>query len=318
MTKFIPTLVFITCAIYSYGQVITPFSIRYQTTQKGGILFLSNTSVTCSGVGCGAAQAQNPPAGTGTDNSFSAAYADIDGDGTTFSSSLDNLSLPACSQISWAGLYWGGEITNAATNYATRNQCRIKANAGAYVNLTADALQDNAVGFTTYHCFKDVTSIVQAAGTTASFTVANVAVRVGGTNRFGGQSLWFIKTIYSQCATSLSLTVCLTFSSANANTDIAVSGFLTPLSGPVTFEVGAISYDGDRSSTGDQLLFNGGSGFVNISDAANPVNDIFNSTISYNGIVKTTPGINPGYTNTLGYDADIFIPNNVCQELHRE
>ncbi|TND03509.1 MAG: hypothetical protein FD123_3930 [Bacteroidetes bacterium] len=308
------TILFALWSFFTFGQVITPFSIRYQTTQKGGIRYISNTAVTCNGGGgCGTAQAQNPPAGNGYDNNFTAAYTDIDGDGTTFQSSSDSLALPLCSEISWAGLYWGGEMTAAGAQYAVRNQCRIKVNNGAYQNLTASALQDNTVGFNTYHCFLDVTSIVQAAGVNARFTVANVAARVGGTNRFGG---WTIVIVYkNDLQPTRNLTVfngLSNVSAANPNTDITVSGFLTPVSGPVTFEVGDVTYDGDRSLTGDQLLFNGGSGFVNISDADNNANDIFNSTLCYNGIAKTAPFINPGFLNTLGYDADIFLPNNAA------
>ncbi|MDQ3108687.1 MAG: gliding motility-associated C-terminal domain-containing protein [Bacteroidota bacterium] len=302
-------LVLLTTVLCS--QVITPFSIRYQTTQKGGIRYLSNTASTCNG-GCGA-QTENPPAGTGIDNNFNAAYVDIDGNASTFQSSSDSLALPTCSEILWAGLYWGGEITNAAANYATRNQCKIKVNNGAYSNLTASALQDNTVGFNTYHCFLDVTTIVQTAGINARFTVADVALRTGGTNRFGG---WSIVVVYKNDLLPMrNLTVFNGLSNvsvANSVTDVTVSGFLTPSSGPVTFEVGALTYDGDRSSVGDQLLFNGGSGFVSISDADNNANDIFNSTLCYNGIAKTAPFINPGHLNTLGYDADIFVPNNAA------
>jgi uncharacterized repeat protein (TIGR01451 family) len=314
VTKTLLLILLMVCMNHLYAQVITPFSIRYQATQKGGIRYISNTTVTCSGVGCGAGRAEVPPAGTSTDNGFTAAYVDMDTDGSTFSSSSDSIALPTCSQVSWAGLYWGGEITNAAANYATRNQCNIKVDNGSYVNLTADQFQDNAVGFNTYHCFKDVTSIVRAAGTNARYTIANVAARVGGTNRFGG---WTIVVVYKNDLQPMrNLTVfngLSNVSGANPITDITVSGFLTPLSGPVTFEVGNITYDGDRSSTGDQLMFNGGSGFVNVSDAVNPLNDIFNSTYSYNGVQKTTPFINPGYTNSLGYDADIFVPNNAAK-----
>jgi len=296
------------------AQLITPFTIRYQVTQKGGIRYVSNTSVTCSGGGCGAGRTEIPPAGTSTDNGFTAAYVDIDADATTFSSSSDSLNLPSCSQISWAGLYWGGEITSAAPNFATRGQCKIKVNNGSYVNLTATSLQDNAIGFDTYHCFVDITSIVSAAGTNSRFTVANVAARVGGTNRFGG---WSIVVVYKNDLQPMrNLTVfngLSNVSGSNPTTDITVSGFLTPLAGPVTFEVGNLTFDGDRSSTGDQLMFNGGSGFVNISDAVNPLNDIFNSTLSYNGVQKTAPFINPAYTNSLGWDADIFIPNNAAK-----
>jgi gliding motility-associated-like protein len=314
MKKRTLTFLLLLCSTIIFSQVITPFSIRYQVTQKGGIRYISNTATTCSGSGCGAGRVEVPPAGTSTDNGFTAAYVDIDADGTTFQSSSDSIALPTCSQVSWAGLYWGGEMDNTGANYATRNQCKIKTNTGAYVSLTADQLQDNAVGFSTYHCFKDITTIVQAGGTNARYTVANVAARVGGTNRFGG---WTIVVVYKNDLQPMrNLTVfngLSNVSGSNPTTDITVSGFLTPLSGPVTFEVGDVTYDGDRSSTGDQLMFNGGSGFVNISDAVNPTNDIFNSTYSYNGVQKVTPFINPGYTNSLGYDADIFIPNNVAK-----
>jgi hypothetical protein len=50
--------------------------------------------------------------------------------------------------------------------------------------------------------------------------------------------------------------------------DIPISGFTTPLSGPVNFELGVIACDGDRDSQGDQLLFNGAGTFVNVSDAS--------------------------------------------------
>ncbi|MEO8406713.1 MAG: hypothetical protein ABI480_19020, partial [Chitinophagaceae bacterium] len=310
--NYIATLAFILgFAVFSHAQLVTAFTIRYQSTQKGGIRYLSNTSATCSG-GC-AGTSEVPPAGTSSDNGFTAVYVDVDADATTFSSSSDSLALPSCSQISWAGLYWGGEMTNVATNYATRNQVSIKTNGGAYTNLTADALQDNSVGFTTYHCFKDITSIVQAGGSNARYTLANVAVRTGGTNRFGG---WTIVVVYKndlQPTRNLTVFNGLANVSGTNTTDIPVSGFLTPLSGPVSFELGAVTYDGDRASTGDQLLFNGAGSFVNVSDAINPTNDVFNSTLGYNAVRKTTPFINPSYSNTLGYDADIFLPNNAAK-----
>lgn len=296
----------------SYEQVISPFTARYQAIQRGGIRYVSNTAVSCNGAGaCATSRSEAPPAGTGYNNSYVTAYVDIDSDGTTFQSSSDSLALASCSEISWAGLFWGGEMTSASGNYSTRNQCKIKVNNGSYTSLTADALLDNFNGFDTYHCYKDVTSIVQAAGTNARFTVANVAVRVGGTNRFGG---WTIVVVYKndlQPMRTISVFNGLSnVSGANPTTDITVNGFKTPSSGAVTFEVGAVSYDGDRSLTGDQIQFNGAGSFVNISDAANNSNDVFNSSLTYSGIAKTTPFLNPAYTNTLGYDADIFVPNN--------
>lgn len=314
MKKVIFTILFIACFMHSYEQVISTFTTRYQTTQRGGIRYVSNTAVSCNGAGaCATSRIEAPPAGTGADNNYTAAYIDIDADGTTFQSSSDSLALASCSEISWAGLFWGGEMTNAGANYATRNQCKIKVNNGSYTSLTADALLDNAYGFDTYHCYKDVTSIVKAAGANARFTVANVAVRVGGTNRFGG---WTIVVVYKndlQPMRTISVFNGLSnVSAANPITDISVSGFKTPSSGAVTFEVGAVSYDGDRNLIGDQIQFMGAGSYVNISDAANNSNDIFNSTLSYNGLAKNTPFLNPAYTNTLGYDADIYVPDNTA------
>ena len=316
MKRIIMSLLLLICVTAGYGQVITTFTPKYNATQKGGIRYVSNTIATCNGVGCATGQVEIPPNGTSSDNGFTMAYVDIDADATTFSSSSDSLELPLCSEISWAGLYWGGEITNSAANYATRSQCRIKVNNGAYQSLTADDLKDNVIGFDSYHCFKDVTDIVKAAGTRARFTVANVAVRVGGTNRFGG---WTIVVAFKNDQLPMRK-LCVfnglsNVSGANPISDIAINGFRTPPSGNVTFEVGAVTYDGDRSSTGDQMQFKGGAGsFRNISDAVNPLNDIFNSTLSYNGIQKTSPAINPAYTNTLGYDADIFVPDNSAKD----
>ncbi|MCK7460634.1 MAG: hypothetical protein MZU84_00355 [Sphingobacterium sp.] len=86
-------------------------------------------------------------------------------------------------------------------NFATRNKVKLKVNSGSYIDLTADYLKDNTSGFKTYHCFKDITSILQANGLVARYTVANVATDIGAKNLFGG---WTIvcglqRTISRQC-----------------------------------------------------------------------------------------------------------------------
>ena len=57
-TKTTLLILLMVCMNHLYAQVITPFSIRYQSTQKGGIRYISNTSVTCSGVACGAGRTE--------------------------------------------------------------------------------------------------------------------------------------------------------------------------------------------------------------------------------------------------------------------
>jgi hypothetical protein len=143
-----------------FSQVVTPFTVRKTLTQKGGILFLSNTSSRANPANI--VQNQIPPSGTGYNNSFTNTYVDIDNDASTWMSSSDQLNLPTCSEISWAGLYWGADCSLGDENYATRNSVKLKVDNGAYMNLTADEMQDNTVGYKTYHCFKEITTILQS------------------------------------------------------------------------------------------------------------------------------------------------------------
>jgi hypothetical protein len=258
------SLIFLLFLIRSegYAQLINSFDIHYQIQQKGSIAFVSNSSVICTG-GC-TASGEVPPAGTGTDNGFSMSYINIDAATSgIFMSSSDSLNLPNCSEITWAGLYWGGAIVSATTGYAARDTVKFKVNNGSYSTLKADTLWDNAIGFNTYHCFKNITTLVKAAGTKARFTLANMPIRTASTGYFGG---WTIVVVYKNDLLDMkNLTVfsglANVSSGASTNTvDIPISGFLTPPSGVVNFELGLVVYDGDRSSTGDSLLFKGGTG----------------------------------------------------------
>ena len=242
---------------YSFGQIVSPFNIRYQTQQKGAIRFISNVSVTCnSSASCTNAQAQIPPSGTGQNNSFTMSYVDVDGDPTTFMSSSDSLNLPNCSEITWAGLYWGGKITTSTTNYANRSNIKLKVNNGSYQQLTADQTLNNTTGAVSYFCFKNITSIVQAAGIKGRFMVADQIQQTNSTNLFGG---WSIVVVYKNISEPYkNLTVFdglanVSQGSSSNTVTIPISGFLTPLSGAVSFELGVIAYDGDRAQTGDQL-----------------------------------------------------------------
>lgn len=315
----------------SFAQLITPFTVRYAITQKGGIVMIGNTAAgcgagtTCTGGTCTTAHSEIPPAGVGVDNDFIQSYVDIDGNASTFMSSSDSLNLPSCSLISFAGLYWsaGGAIGSPdGLNWATRADVKLKVNNGAYQNLSADVIQDNNIGYKSYHCFKDITSIVAAAGAKGRYTVADMPLLNDNgvtMNRWGG---WAIVIVYKnelQALRNLTVFNGLTnVSSVNTITDIPISGFLTPPVGPIDFELGLITFDGDRGAAasglcastykGDSLLFKGVSAFKSISDPIHPANDVFNSTISANGVL--TPFRNPNYKNTLGFDANIFFPNN--------
>ena len=299
--------------LFSFSQIVDPFSVRYQNQQKGGIVMLANVSVSCTN--CATTTSQVPPSGTGQNNNVTMNYVDSDSDATTFMSSSDSLNLSNCSQVLWAGLYWSARVgktgytPSATTNYALRNQIKLKIGTGAYQSLTADELLDNTVGHQTYHCFKNITSLVQSNGIKSRYTLANLVTRTGSTEYYGG---WTIIVVYKNVYQSMrNLTVfdgLANVSSGNSVT-IPISGFLTPLTGPVNFELGVVSHDGDRSQTGDQLQFNGvGTTYLNVSDALHNSTDVFNSTIARNAVL--TPFRNPSFNNTLGHDASVFFPNN--------
>ncbi len=305
----------------SFSQIVTPFNIRYQANQKGGILLMSNVALTCNSnnANCGVYQQQLPPNGNhNQDGGITMGYVDVDFDASTWMSSSDSLNLPDCSEVSWAGLYWSARITTTTTNYATRNQVRIKRNNGLYQTLTADQLLNvNSIagnpGFNmrSYYCFKDITSIVQAANGHGRFTIANIVSQTGDNNLFGA---WSIIVVYkNQLQSMRNLTVFdgMAYVSNGNTLDIPISGFVTPQVGPVSFELGIVAHEGDRSIPGDRLQFNGNGTFLDVPDPIRSANDFFNSTLTYNGALS--PFRKPSYNNTLGFDTGIFFPNNSTQ-----
>ena len=305
-------LIVLLCIGYSnsvHSQLFEPFDVRYQNAQKGGIRFLSNVAISCSSGNCSSLQSQMPPSGNGANDNQNMQYVDIDSDFSTFMSTSDSLDLENCSEILWAGLYWSGEISTGTPGYAQRDQVKLSVNSDPYQDITADETIDiSGISHPSYNCFKDITGIVQNAGIKARFTIANVLARSNAFNVFGG---WSIVVVYKNIYESMrNLTVFDGYGAIGVGTtlDIPISGFNTPLAGPVSFELGIIAHEGDRSASGDGLSFNGSGSFVAISDALHPVNNCFNSTISYDAVV--TPYRNPGYNNNLGYDAAIYIPDN--------
>ncbi|MGL4598632.1 MAG: hypothetical protein ACRCYO_14035, partial [Bacteroidia bacterium] len=294
------------------AQVSVPFTVRYQVNQKGSIYQIGNTITTCNGSGnCATATSTAPPSGSFQNNNYTMAYVDFDGDPSTFSSSSDSMALPNCSQITFAGLYWGATIANNVAGYNTRNQVKIKINNNSYQTLTADTMINNTIGFTTYHCYKNVTGIMQTAGRNARVSVADIVAQVGSNNKFGG---WTLVVVYKNDLEDMrNLTIfngLANITGAIGSLDVPVSGFLTPPSGPVNLDIGIMAFDGDRGFNGDSLLFRGGTNpsFVSLANAVNPAGDMFNSTSSRNGV--QTPWRLPSFNNNLGVDIDVYKPNN--------
>ncbi|MFM2387735.1 MAG: Large cysteine-rich periplasmic protein OmcB, partial [Bacteroidota bacterium] len=341
MVKFLRSSQFllVLCALFAATNSSAQLTLRYSNNIKGDLIFVANNNISC-GTGSGnCTKTNNTPLYTGPDNAtlnnntgnnYTSAsltyFNDIDADATTFNSTSSNYVLPSgtqCPEVVWAGLYWGAEasvgtISNVPAQYATsltfanRTKCKFKVpGASSYTDITATATFSD--GNFTYHCFRDVTNIVKAAGP-GTYTCANIVGLTSGSQKDGG---WTLVIIYSdQNAPKRNLSVfdgMVSVASTNANVNVNISGFSTPPFGPISARCGLIVYDGDRSSVSDSLQFRGQNGtnfpnFVKLSDASHPVNNAFNSSIANYGVNVTTR--NPIDNNTLGYDASLFnIPN---------
>ena len=175
----------------------------------------------------------------------------------------------------------------------------------AYRPLTA-SVDDSS---TQYQGFVNVTGIVAAAGP-GTYTTANVQLGTGLSDSTSGG--WALVVAYGDPnAPSRNLSVFdgMQNVSSSGNVTIPLSGFQTPLSGPVTSTVGIVTYEGDLGTNGDGAQIQGASGFSALSNAVNPANNVFNSTISSAGAFVTTR--TPSFQNNLGYDADLFRTTNV-------
>ncbi|MFC4221744.1 T9SS type B sorting domain-containing protein [Flagellimonas marina] len=324
------------------AQVEVPFTPRLDNSYiniKGDYTFLSNAILNRVD---GSNDANDPYNGSSNNNGFHRDYIDIDGDPSTFSSSSSTLSVPDCSRIYWAGLYWSAnyqqevlnnsQISGLPANDTQRldfTAIKFKVPGGSYIDLVADnnpdpvgeedAIIHDDVNFkdSPYTCFKNVTNHLQAlADPEGEYTVANVRATRGVS--VGGAGGWTLVVIYENpTLTGKYISVFDGYAgvSGSASADINVSGFNTIPVGPVRARLGASVVEGDRGITGDAFRIETpmNPGFTSLSNAANPANNFFNSNITIDGVDVTTRDIYA--TNTLGFDSDIFEISNPSNSI---
>ena len=93
-----------------------PFVERYRALQHGGIVRAANSSITCrrprsSGRRSSCPAAREGGAAANDDNGdFEMFYIDVDNDPNTYNSSRAELRLPAGARVTYARLYWGGNL----------------------------------------------------------------------------------------------------------------------------------------------------------------------------------------------------------------
>jgi uncharacterized repeat protein (TIGR01451 family) len=259
-------------------------------------------------------------ASTSSDLSFDLQLEGMNNNGTFNSSSAD-LNLTGCSKVLWAGLYWGSGLGNSANNSwrVGHDTVLLKIpGAGTYTKVvsTQTDLRDfsGINNHTNYGAFANITALVNTAAPNGTYTIANVVnpTATNINNQYGG---WTIVVVYED-PTDIprNLVVFDGFQIVSPGAEIPIAGFTTPLAGPVSCELGAVVYDGDRRLNSDVFLFkqDSTSGVGSYTDltgfgTSGPA-DAFNSTISYLGTNVITR--NPAHNNTHGYDADIIqLPN---------
>ncbi|MDQ1703249.1 MAG: large repetitive protein, partial [Frankiaceae bacterium] len=286
------------------------YSQRYVSSQKGSVINLGNTLETCTGAGPSCSDAQ---AGTGTknNNDFTMDYVDIDGDASTFSSSSAQLALPPGATVTFAGLYWSADTSAAgdgaaAPNAGNKQIVKLKPpGAGSYATVTGTTDTDSLQA-SRYIGFADITSQVAASGA-GSYTVADVQAGTG-TNRFAGWSMVVaitdpaVPTVHRiQIFDGLQALD----GNTRSSTDIVLNNLNTPPSGTVAARLGMVTFEGDRGLSGETATLAG----TAITDALNPPDDFFNSTITSGGAYVTTK--NPDYINQMGIDIDDFDETGV-------
>lgn len=289
-----------------------PFVARYSANEQGAIWVTGSTLMTCpaAAANCAASQSGTAMGAALNNNGFAMAQVDVDADPATFNSSSSTFAPPAGHEVLFAGLYFGGRVTagaggTPAPNPAARGTALLEtAASGTYVPVSG-AVADSTAVAGAYVAFADVTALVRAGGA-GRYGVANVQSGTGP-DRFAG---WSLVVVYRDQAQPLrSLTVfdgLATIQQGDPPLAIGVSGFRTPLSGPVRTSVGIVAYEGDRGSAGDRLALDG----QLLGDAANPATNVFNSSVSFEGTNTLSQRI-PAYVNGLGFDSDRIVADGV-------
>ncbi|MFJ8540617.1 DUF3344 domain-containing protein [Streptomyces sp. NPDC093586] len=279
------------------------FAQRYTALQHGDIVRAANTSITCraQAPSCSGAQA----GGSGVNGDFDMFYVDVDHDPNTYNSSRAEVRLPAGARVTYARLYWGGNLRVGEQKPSADNGRVLLAEPGGeYKEILADTLVGHRVadGADAFQASADVTGLVRDS-VPGLYTVAQVNVAAGG-SAAGAWGGWTLVVAYEDPAQPLRRLALwdgfVPLRSRAAELRLSGADFAAGAGG----RVGMVAYNGDRGTTGDSLTLTTGSGSTPLSGPADPRGDVLNSTIS--GPAGASPARVPAYGNTLGYDSDVF------------
>ncbi|MFZ1529141.1 MAG: T9SS type A sorting domain-containing protein [Ferruginibacter sp.] len=246
---------------------------------------------------------------------------------STFNSSSATLNLNSCSQVLFAGLYWGAnhqQNGNSDTSWIKQEtKIKFKVPGSASYQIVTSTQTDYHNGIRLpgppalvhagYASFADVTSLINTSNPNGVYTAGDISTPIGWYSGGAGWTLVIAYSNPSEVQRNLTVFDGSAIAKIGVTLNIPVTGFLTPPAGPVSCELGAVVYDGDRALL-DNFLFKQDANplvgsYTNLTpNATSILNDMWNSTISTKGVLN--PGRIPSHNNTLGFDADIIeVPN---------
>ncbi|MFI2374286.1 DUF3344 domain-containing protein [Streptomyces sp. NPDC018964] len=281
------------------------FSQRYRAVQHGGIVRAANTSATCRAE---TPSCRNVQAGAqGVNGDFNMFYIDVDSDPNTYNSSRAELRLPAGSRVTYARLYWGGNLlVGEQKPWQDNGRVLIAEPGGEYKELLADTVVGHRVadGADAFQASADVTELVRDSAP-GLYTVAQVNVAMGrsAAGAWGGWTLVVAYENPEEPLRHLALWDGFAPLGGRSGVEMQLSGL--PFPAGAGGRAGLVAYNGDRGTAGDSLVLTaGGPVPTAFADRANPFDDVLNSTITDSR--GASPRRVPAYANTLGYDSDVF------------
>ncbi|MEU2830390.1 DUF3344 domain-containing protein [Streptomyces lavendulae] len=290
-----------------------PFTQRYQAVQHGGVVRASNSSISCR-------SAESPQAepcpevqkgAAGVNGDFEMFYDEVDKDLDTYNSTRAELRVPRGAKVSYARLYWGGNLRVGEQKPPEDNgRVLVAEPGGAYKAVLADTVvgHHTDAGSDAYQASADVTPMVRKGGA-GMWTVAQLNIAMGH-SEVGAWGGWTLVVAYEHPQEPLRrISLWDGFESLAAGAGeaagetVEIAGLNAPAGS--AGRAGVVAYDGDRGTLGDSLTVTADSGRrISISDAENPFNDVMNSTITEFG--RPSFVRQPEHMNNLGYDADVF------------
>ncbi|MFG2620480.1 DUF3344 domain-containing protein [Streptomyces sp. NPDC048507] len=290
-----------------------PFTQRYQAVQHGGLVRASNSSIGCRSAVSAQAEpcAEVNKGAAGVNGDFEMFYDEVDKDPDTYNSTRAELRVPRGAKVSYARLYWGGNLRVGEQKPPEDNgRVLVAEPGGAYKAVLADTVvgHHDDEGSDAYQASADVTPLVRRGGA-GMWTVAQLNIAMGNSpvGAWGGWTLVVAYEHPQEPLRRISLWDGFESLAAGAGEAAGETVELAGLDAPpgASGRAGVVAYDGDRGTLGDSLTVTADSGRrISISDAENPFNDVMNSTITEFG--RPSFVRQPEHMNNLGYDADVF------------